>query len=353
MTEQQFDSFFWGRGFRSVNVNAAGIRVYQSGSEEADGCFLVLTYFAGGAHSLTREQQENVSRQICGAYERECRGPVQLLNIVVTEEPAKARLLFAEGERFWVVDAAGGRLMLYEEQGDFCGLKGPLEKAVFELGNPEPERENKMPVSRILRKSICNIMLIAVNIFVFLAAELWMDQENAWLLYKHGALAAENVAQQHEYYRLITYMFLHSGIDHLINNMLILWFLGNHLEGQAGHLRYLIFYFGTGILAGIASMSYNIIIERHVVCVGASGAIFGVVGAVAANILLHRGRVEELTARQMLLFVVLSLYGGLTSQGVDNAAHIGGLVAGLLLGFVLLQKSVTKERDSGNRDGRE
>ncbi|MDE7297745.1 MAG: rhomboid family intramembrane serine protease, partial [Lachnospiraceae bacterium] len=325
MTEQQFDSFFAEQGFRSVEVNAAGLRVYLSDDAETNGCSLAVVYFTGGAHSLTREQQENVGRQLREAYGQKEGRPVQLLNILVTDLPAKARSLFAEGERCWVVDTAGGRLMLYEEQGDFCGLRAPLETAVFEERN-QAERE-AMPEKgsaartavQVLRRCPCNIALIAVNILVFLAAELSGGWENTWLLYEHAALIPEKTAWQQEYYRLLTYMFLHGGIDHLINNMLVLWFLGNHLEKQAGHLRYLLLYFGTGILAGIASMSYNIHIERYVVCVGASGAIFGVVGAVAMNILLHRGKVEELTAKQMLLFVVLSLYGGFTSQGVDNA----------------------------------
>ena len=64
-------------------------------------------------------------------------------------------------------------------------------------------------------------------------------------------------------YRLLTCMFLHSGMDHIVNNMLILWFLGGYLERQAGHIKFLILYFATGILAGIASMSYNIYIGRH------------------------------------------------------------------------------------------
>jgi rhomboid protease GluP len=132
--------------------------------------------------------------------------------------------------------------------------------------------------------------------------------------------------------------------------MIVLLFLGDNLERAAGKWRFLAMYFGSGILAGIASMSYNMLNNIHAVSVGASGAIFGVVGAMAYIVMINKGRLENISTRQLIVFVIFSLYGGLTSQGVDNAAHIGGLVAGVFLALLLYRKQKKKRPERGYGD---
>ncbi|WP_330657376.1 rhomboid family intramembrane serine protease [Anaerocolumna aminovalerica] len=133
-------------------------------------------------------------------------------------------------------------------------------------------------------------------------------------------------------------MYLHKNldtIDHLVNNMLVLFFIGDKLEKIVGKAKYLCIYFISGLLAGMASLGYNMVKNNYVVSAGASGAIFGVVGAMAFIVLINKGRIKDISSRQMVVFVLLSLYGGLTSQGIDNAAHIGGLLSGAILAAVL------------------
>ncbi|MBE5960245.1 MAG: rhomboid family intramembrane serine protease [Lachnospiraceae bacterium] len=155
-----------------------------------------------------------------------------------------------------------------------------------------------------------------------------------------GALYWPMIIYEHQYYRLITCMFLHGGIDHLLNNMLVLFFIGDKVEKIIGKTKYLILYFGAGIIAGVCSMRYNM--DRMLITrsIGASGAIFGVVGAIAYIVIINRGRLKDISSRQILLFVMLSLYGGFTSQGVDNIAHVGGLLAGGILTAILYKRSV-------------
>lgn len=353
MEEQQLDAFFVAHHFYPVTVNAAGLRAYRFKANESQetACFFVVVYFCENTFWF-QERQENIARQIKNKYGQNGEIPVYLLSIAATDKPQEARNIFREGQKYWVLDTRCRRLMLYEEQGDFCGLKKPLEEALFS-GNifsnsdsrdilEQSQKQNNTEQFNI-HPVLCNIAIIIINIAIFLAFELFGNSAKGQLLYSRGALDAERVIENKEYYRVFTYMFLHSGMDHLANNMLILWFLGNHLERQAGHIKFLILYFTTGILAGVASMSYNIYIGRHVVCVGASGAIFGVVGAVAVNIFLYRKKVGELTARKMFLFLVLSLYGGFTSQGVDNMAHIGGVISGMILGFIVSKTAMSKQ----------
>jgi len=133
-------------------------------------------------------------------------------------------------------------------------------------------------------------------------------------------------------------MFLHFGADHLVNNMLVLYFIGDKLERIVGKVKYICIYFGSGLLAGIASLGYNMLKNNNIVSAGASGAIFGVVGAMAFIVLINKGRIKDFSQGQMVLFILLSLYGGLTSQGIDNVAHIGGLLTGIIFAAVLYRK---------------
>ena len=92
---------------------------------------------------------------------------------------------------------------------------------------------------------------------------------------------------------------------------------------------------------------------EYVVSAGASGAIFGVIGALLYVALRNRGRIGNVSGRGILFMVIISLYYGFTSGGVDNLAHIGGLVSGFLLGVLLYWKRKGKNRRSaGNRYGR-
>ena len=155
-----------------------------------------------------------------------------------------------------------------------------------------------------------------------------------------GALSWYAVLEQGQWYRLLTCMFLHSNLEHIFHNMLILGYVGSCLEEKIGSIRYGILYLASGILAGCASMGYNMLQNDNVVSIGASGAIFGVIGAMLFVVLARRNEEDRYTVRQIAVMAVLSLYGGLTSQGVDNAAHFGGFIAGFILAWILtmLQK---------------
>lgn len=188
------------------------------------------------------------------------------------------------------------------------------------------------------QKSV-NIIIIVITTIVFFLMELWeKSQTSGYFLgntteffLEHGALYAPKLLEG-EWYRVITYLFLHSGIEHLMNNMMMLYFLGNALEHYIGKVWYVVLYFFSGIIAAIGSVLYN---TEYPICVGASGAVFGIIGAMLWLVLKNRGTLQGISKKRMLFFVFLSVYGGFTSQGVDNAAHITGLFAGFLFTMVI------------------
>lgn len=188
------------------------------------------------------------------------------------------------------------------------------------------------------KRAYVNITIIVVNVLYFLFLELKGPTEDLDLLKQYGAMYAPLVVEQGEYYRIFTSMFIHIGFSHLLNNMIILFVLGDNLERALGEIKYFIFYFVCGAGANIISMLISIQSNRLTVSAGASGAIFGVIGGLIYAVAVNKGRLEDLSSRQLIMLVICSLYYGFTGTGVDNAAHISGLILGILLAVVFYRK---------------
>lgn len=182
---------------------------------------------------------------------------------------------------------------------------------------------------------ICNKAFVILNILIFFILELLGDTESGAFMYQYGAMYPDAVIADGQWYRLFTCMFMHFGIEHLGNNMLILFFLGDNLERALGHIKYVIIYLLSGLGGSVLSMIFMIKTQNYAVSGGASGAIFGVIGALIYVLFRNKGRLEDLTARQVVFMALLSLYHGFTAKGVDNIAHVGGLISGFLLSVLL------------------
>src|SRR5215831_10167604 len=138
-----------------------------------------------------------------------------------------------------------------------------------------------------------------------------------------------------DWWRLFTYMFLHGGVLHIAFNMWCLWDLGGLCESLYGRWTYATVYLLTGFAGGVASVGWN----PGVLSVGASGAIFGLAGALIASFYLGEFSMPNIaisgTLRSLVIFAVFNLVIGQFVGGIDNAAHIGGLVSGLVLGALI------------------
>jgi rhomboid protease GluP len=186
--------------------------------------------------------------------------------------------------------------------------------------------------------------LIVVNVIVFFILSFQGMTEDAQYMLEHGAMYVPYVMEGEEYYRLFTSMFMHFGFDHLINNMVMLCAIGWNLEYEIGKIKFLIIYFGSGLGGNILSAIGDIMTGEYAVSAGASGAVFGIIGALLYVAIRNRGQVGIVTGRGLILMTGLSLYYGFTSSGVDNLAHIGGLLSGFVLGVLLYWKRKRKRR---------
>lgn len=176
----------------------------------------------------------------------------------------------------------------------------------------------------------CSAVLTAVNIVVFLACQFYGS-----ILYPEGAFSILYLIRNGEYYRLVTAMFLHADISHLANNMILLYFGGEIVEKTVGRIRYLILFFLSGICGNLFSAVYELSTGSFYESIGASGAVFGLVGGLFYLVLAKKGRAAGMSVQRMILMIALSLYSGFQSVMVNNAAHLGGLLGGFLLAFLL------------------
>ena len=170
---------------------------------------------------------------------------------------------------------------------------------------------------------------------VFLIVEFTGSSQNTMHMLDCGAAYTPMIIQGGEYYRLFTCMFLHFGIYHIANNMLVLFVLGQRLEPVVGKIKFILIY----LLGGLGGNIFSFIMEMksadYAVSAGASGAVFAVMGAMLYVVIRNHGRIQDISVRQMMIMAGFSLYFGFTSTGVDNAAHVGGMVCGFILAAVL------------------
>ena len=186
-----------------------------------------------------------------------------------------------------------------------------------------------------LKKEPATAILLFLNILMFFISEVMGGSQDISVMVEAGAAYSPYIVERKEYYRLVTCMFLHFGIEHLVNNMLVLFVLGGRLERTIGKFRFVLVYLVGGIAGNLLSFVMEMKTEIFHVSAGASGAVFAVTGALIYVVIRHKGHIEDLSMKQILIMAAFSLYFGFTSYGVDNAAHIGGLLAGFLLTLLL------------------
>jgi len=172
-----------------------------------------------------------------------------------------------------------------------------------------------------------SISLLVVYVFQFLLGDV---------LIANFALFAPSVTNG-QWWLLITAGFLHGSIIHLLFNVYILWVLGSQLENIVGKAKFIIIYFGSLLGGSLASYLFS---PFGSYSIGASGAIFGLMGA-----MLVVGRKRNLDISQITTLVVINVVIGFVLSGIDWRAHLGGLAAGALITWVLINATLLKGKN--------
>ena len=206
--------------------------------------------------------------------------------------------------------------------------------------NKKNEKRNKIAEKIFSYKQpIVTYIIMAICIILFILMELSGGSTNSQTLLKYGA-NLDVLVKNGEYYRLFTCIFLHIGIMHLLCNMYSLYIIGREVENLFGKIKYIIIFILSGIFGSIMSLAFT----HNTISAGASG-IFGLLGALLYFGMHYRTYLGEAIKRSIIPIIVVNLIIGFFAEGIDLAAHIGGLVGGILLAMMVGVPDKSKAKD--------
>ena len=371
MIREKITKYFIDRGFYRVNLGKEFMELFYVPRDSAVSLVWVLDDPQG--NGIDNTQFKGFSEKIRASFHEKGFETINLLGLFLSHDPFAMREI-AKGEAFWVVDENYGRLVIYNDMPeDFEGLKLPIEEMLSVTGfgvkqqfTAEPEVKKKINIKSLRkyeRRPYVMFAFLAINILVFLLTDTfgnllhtgsWKDygMDNWWLVF-----------HEHEYYRLLTATFLHSDISHILGNMIGLYALGEVLEFEFGHLKFAIMYIVGGILASLGSCWYYMMQEsidmndlwralepagvkakdlavNATYSLGASGAIYAMVGMLAAYLFANRGKSGAVDPSRLTLFLFYIFYtfvqGFRGNENIDNAAHLAGFIAGIGLYILII-----------------
>lgn len=209
-----------------------------------------------------------------------------------------------------------------------------LEYFIKVTDNINKQNESKSKIAEKIfsfKKPIITYSIIFICVLVFiLMYVLGNGSTDNYTLLLFGA-NLDALTKNGDYYRLLTSMFLHIGIMHLLCNMYSLYIIGKEVENVFGKWKYLVIYILSGIAGSILSLAFN----HNTICAGASGAIFGLLGALLYFGYYYKPYLGATLTRSIIPVIAINLIVGFLDSGIDNSAHIGGLVGGLLVAMAV------------------
>lgn len=332
LTLDRLENLFFEQGYGKIPSNLPEFNFYCHREVQGVTVLHVIDYRQG--LYISEDQYAHRKERIEAFFRDKGDREVHVMTLILCDDIEKARKLIEKDSFCWIIDSRAYRLLIYETQAaDFYGWKNILEEYLFSLTQErgeETETTEKSAAADYLRNvSWANVILVAVNVIVFLICTFTGD-----LLYNKGAFHMTPILQG-EWYRLFTSMFLHWNVEHLVSNMIVLYYVGSIVERKLGLVSYMVLYTLSGFAGNIFSMCYELLAGIGGSSAGASGAVFGVEGALLFLVMAHRGRLESMTAGRVAFAIAFSLYCGFTSAGVNNAAHVGGVLMGFAAAAVL------------------
>lgn len=276
---------------------------------------------------------------------------IQVLHVILSEVIEVAKSYLSDSDCYWIVNKVENKLIIYENQkAQFLDARDCIEGVIN--GNEQTvsvkdiisNTKRRLKANNNIVSMVITLSIIVINNIVFLIMDWSVDGRIYNTFIENGGISFQTAIVKHQYYRFITSMFIHSDISHIFGNMIVLFFIGREIEKRLGSGRYLLLYFIGGIVADCTSLGYNKMYDKVTLSIGASGAIFAVVGAMIAILVINRDEFKEIGIQRLIFFVIITMYNGITTTGIDNAAHIGGLISGAIIGYCLYKNKYRRNK---------
>ncbi|MDD6272529.1 MAG: rhomboid family intramembrane serine protease [bacterium] len=217
-------------------------------------------------------------------------------------------------------------------------------KLTDDMNQKTIKNEKKLAKIFSQKKPVITYLLIVINIVMFLITAMLKINNIIDLNYYLGNNYV--MVQNGEFYRLFTCMFMHANLIHLAFNMYALYVLGPQVERYYGKYRFIAIYLVSGILGSLFS---GVFMSEYTLSLGASGAIFGLLGSIAYFTYYYRATLQGLLRSQVMPVILINLLIGFAMSNIDVMAHIGGLIGGVLvsMGIGIGDKGRTNDRVNG------
>ena len=212
---------------------------------------------------------------------------------------------------------------------NFSDKVDPIEffKLTEDMNQNTMKKEKKLEKIFSPKKPVVTYILIVLNLMVFLYGVLYGNDELISMFGNNYELV-----QNGEFYRLFTCMFVHADIMHILFNMIALYSIGPVVERYYGKSKFLLIYLVSGLLGSIFS---GVFMTANSISIGASGAIFGLLGSICYFTYYYRATLQGILRGSIMPVIIINLVIGLISSSIDLSAHIGGLLGGILVSMAI------------------
>ncbi|MDY5577293.1 MAG: rhomboid family intramembrane serine protease [Lachnospiraceae bacterium] len=190
----------------------------------------------------------------------------------------------------------------------------------------------------IIRPQMISMLFMIINITYYFSLVKTGDVKDSDFMIRSGALYVSGIVENREYYRFLISTIMHFSLFHLVVNMISLYCVGNYVESHLGHGKFLVLYLCTSIGSSIFSFFDIYADGEKIIVAGASGAIYGIVGALIWIVLCHRGHFESISITELIGLTAIVFWYGYVSGGVNSAIHISGLVIGFLIAILIYRR---------------
>jgi len=341
MIKEKLESYLSKEGFYPLQSNIEEIKAYVKVENNLLNILHVVEY--SNSLYMSGEQMKDIKREIKDVFIQRGLSEVHVLYLILTENIERARALMQDDPFAWYIDVNQDVLVIDENKvPDFYGMKGMLQTYLSEYRLKDySDREEAIASEekvtlqeRIRRCPYISLGIVLINIIVFALCCAGYTG-----IYDGGAVGLFYI-EKGQWYRLFTSMFLHADTDHIVSNMLLFVCLGDMLEPHIGRWKYTLVYLLSGVLGNVVSCFYEYYAEVSYISVGASGAIYGLIGVVL-YLVVKGDKSLGISISRIMLMVVYCIYSSFTEANINVAAHIGGLLAGYMC---MLLMGIRKEK---------
>lgn len=328
---EMLSSYFKARHFQAIPTDTQSVSMYATFQKHS--LYLINLIALGDERSYNHEMYEHYKMTTKAQFAGVQSDKVILLNILIVDHP---ELLYEQVnyapevdtdfiDVHWIVDSGKRELVIPNKQlKSVLGLEKPVQELVT------TGLQEFYELSRTHDHSYVSLAFIIINVAMWLVLQYEGGSTNGETLLRFGALNGALMQADGSYWRLFTSMFLHIGFGHLAFNVFSLYIFGSRLEKHINTFQFVGIFVFAGVLGGLASLFGSWYLGTNVIAAGASGGIYGLLGAILLLSKASGQSLEGLSSYIIWLIFISGIVYSVVSPNVDAFAHIGGFVGGLI-----------------------